>query len=195
MDWNHSQQIETDWWGDCSLAYQEEVKQEVYARCMEIPVKYFDGKMAYDGGGKSILDIGCGPASLLIKTVNTKQKYALDPITYPAWVEQRYKDLNITRIRIPAEELSTPFSCDVDEVWIYNVLQHVQDPSVILQKINHIPNIRILEWINFPTNAAHPHFLTKSFLDEQLKTDGNVIELNGEKNCYGLAYCKFIQRG
>jgi hypothetical protein len=193
MSWEKSQFIESSWWGKCEFAYQEEIKQSTYARLMGLRTSKFDGKMAYDGLGKSIIDIGGGPASILLKTINTKDRYVLDPITYPKWVELRYMELGINRIYRPAEDFELP---DVDEVWLYNVLQHVQDPSLILKKIINIPVIRIFEWINCPTNDAHPHSLSKEFLDDQLNTNGNTTFLNGENDsgCFGIAYHKVITK-
>lgn len=193
MDWNNSQVVERDWWGNCQFAYQEEVKQETYARLMQLSTVQLDGKIAYDGENKKIIDVGCGPASMLIKTINSEM-FALDPITYPHWVEERYSFLNIKRYYNPAEEHDYS---EYDEVWIYNVLQHCINPIRVLQKIKDVPNIRIFEWIDAETNHAHPHQLTKALIDENLNAHGNitVLDTRTSPGCSGKAYHTFIKRG
>ena len=89
--WRRAQAWERDWWGDCLNTYSEEEKQLVYANRMGL-VAFHDGKSPYnfDLGGMSVLDIGGGPCSLLLKCVNFRGK-VIDPLCFPDWVLARYE--------------------------------------------------------------------------------------------------------
>ena len=51
-----------------------------------------------------------------------------------------------------------------DEVWLYNVLQHVGDPAkVVANAVGRLAQggcLRLFEWINIPADDCHPHVLT-----------------------------------
>jgi hypothetical protein len=76
-----------------------------------------------------------------------------------------------------------------DEVWIYNVLQHTQDPALVIENAKAAGEIiRIFEWINTRVNVGHPHSFTEESLNELLGGYGKVETLNGQANCYGDCY-------
>lgn len=186
-DWNKEQQWEKEWHGNCVNSYNEETKQFVYARKMGLRFQH-DGKTPYnfDMEQKSILDIGAGPYSLLLKCSNFSKATAADPCDYPKWVYERYHSANIETMIVSGEKIS--LENIYDEVWIYNVLQHVQDPEKIIQNAkNHSKIIRLFEWIENGISPGHPHNLTKIDLDKWLGGDGKAENLN-ESGCVGLSY-------
>ena len=78
-----------------------------------------------------------------------------------------------------------------DEVWLYNVLQHTQDPEKIIRNAQRAGRIiRIFEWIEtrISINEGHPHSFTEQQLNEWLGGEGKVETLNGQANCWGKCY-------
>jgi len=174
--WKKAQESEALWWRTEGLgvanSYHEEEKQLVYAERMGIEV---DEWCRIDLHGKNVLDIGGGPASLLLKTFNAGRRKVIDPLDMPRWVFERYKDAGIELERIPAEEL---IESDWDEVWIYNVLQHVQDPLEVIRRAKGAGKlVRVFEFLERPANETHPHVLTVEMLNEAFGHSGTVTEI------------------
>jgi len=187
LEWSSAQEWEQDWWGDCTNTYGEETKQLVYADCMGL-VFHHDGKSPYniDVNGMTILDVGGGPTSILLKCNNFERAKVVDPMTMPAWVLMRYKVAKIGFERKCGEDLT---ETGWDECWIYNVLQHTQDPQTVIFNMQKAAKlIRLFEWIDTPTNVGHPHRLTRKKLDVWLKGEGKIEVLKGQNTCKGKAY-------
>lgn len=188
MSWEDDQKFEKDWWGDCANTFTEETKQLTYAYKMGLTAYSNNGKWpCYNLENKSVLDIGGGPVSLLLKCENRPLNCrVVDPCRYPYWVEARYTTARIEYSQLRGEDLlSTPL---YDEVWIYNVLQHTQDPELIIQNAKNLaPVLRIFEWIDIPAHEGHPQELKESDLNKWLGGEGNIEWLN-ENGCYGQAY-------
>lgn len=189
MAWTDDNKWESDWWGNCTNTYSEETKQLVYASKMGLKAEMDNGKYpSFDMQGKSILDIGGGPVSLLLKCKNFKNGYVIDPCDYPEWVHDRYKIAKIDYWQIPAEAEELKHLIPYDEVWIYNVLQHVQDPEKVIANARDIAKvIRIFEWVDMPPVVGHPHELTEAKLNKWLGGEGKVEQLD-EDGCRGKAY-------
>lgn len=185
--WNSDQQFEAAWWGTCVNTFGEETKQISYAHRMGIAMAPLDGHWpVYDLQGKSVLDMGGGPASMLLKAVNVINPTVVDPCPYPQWVGARYEVAGIQHINEPGEAFSTTYS--YDECWIYNVLQHVQDPEQIVRVAKQCSKtIRLFEWIDLPPHVGHPHELKAAKLDAWLGGTGRVENMN-ENGCNGWAY-------
>ena len=144
MSFTSDQEAESKWWGTCQNTYGEETKQLVYAKYMKL-VPTHDGNSPYsfDMEGKTVLDIGGGPCSMLLKCRNLKSGYVIDPCSYPLWVSLRYSMAKIKYARCNGEDVG---EFKVDEVWIYNVLQHCKDPKKIIQRATEsAPVLRIFE--------------------------------------------------
>lgn len=187
LTWKKAQEWESHWWATCHNTLGEELKQIIYATRMGLTF-FHNKKSPYniDMKGASILDIGGGPVSLLLKCVNV-QGTVYDPMPVPEWVELRYKIANIKYGQYAGENIPTDQM--FDEVWMYNVLQHTQDPQLIIQNAQKVGKlIRIFEWLETETNIGHPHTFTREGLDSWLNGRGKVEKLNGEGNCYGWCY-------
>jgi len=184
--WDEAQDWERHWWDNCINTYGEEEKQLLYANRMGLQT-FHNKKSPYnfDLGGISVLDIGGGPSSLLLKCVNMLGT-VVEPLELPTWVLLRYDTAGIKFHRIAGENLDMT---GYDEAWIYNVLQHTRDPQQIVENARHAAKlIRIFEWIDMPTNEGHLHTLTESNLNDWLGGEGKVEQLAGQANCYGLCY-------
>lgn len=181
-----AQEWEASWWGDCVNTYGEETKQRTYASYMGLASHQRDGKGPfYDLHGARVLDIGGGPVSMLLKAVNFTG-VVVDPCPYPEWIRARYEAAGIIYFRIEGEYFAHPKR--FQEVWIYNVLQHVIDPAAVIETARrHADVLRLFEWVDAETNAAHPHMLTADNLTEWIGKRGTVAHVN-ENGAVGTAY-------
>lgn len=204
--WDKDQEFEREWWGDCSNTFTEEIKQLSYGYKMGLTAYANYGKWpCYDLQGKSVLDIGGGPTSMLLKCENRGRSVVMDPCQYPNWVYHRYQNLGIEPLTIRGEdEITVSCICSdnepqhrlckaheeirFDEVWIYNVLQHTEDPEAIIQNAQSLSTtIRIFEWIDISAHEGHPQELKEDNLNKWLGGTG-ITEWLNENNCYGRAY-------
>ena len=190
-----AQDWERDWWGDCTRTFGEEAKQLTYAHRMGLVNQPSGGHWpVYDLEGKSVLDLGGGPVSMLLKTVNRGNFLAVvDPCDYPNWVSTRYEEAGIFYYREPAEDFNAFGDGAVplkawDECWIYNVLQHVVDPQAVIAAARRSAKVlRIFEWVETYTNVGHPHSLHANELNDWIGATGTVGMVN-ENGAVGLAY-------
>lgn len=194
--WHDAQHEEKSWWGDCANTMWEETKQLVYAKNMGLSFTWdAQGPYSIYKEGLNILDIGGGPSSLLLKTKGANKLTVSDPCDYPEWVAARYQAHEVEYDRTPGEEVSA--TDEYDEVWIYNVLQHTDDPSLIIANavaaLKKGGVLRIFEWTNHPVNTAHPHMLTSKSLTAWMKSAG-ITKGKGktrrfnETGCVGEAF-------
>lgn len=186
--WQHTQDHELEFWDTCTKTYIEETKQFFYATRMKLG--FVDYPLSdIDFEGKSVLDIGAGPTSLLLKSKNYSRAVALDPLMdrFPEWVRSRYTSVGIEPLALPAEDIDP--NQQFDEALIYNVLQHTIDPELIIQKALRVAKtVRIFEWLEVPTDEKHPHFLEAHKLDKWLGKPGMVEAVHEpymfDANCY-----------
>lgn len=166
--WHKAQHDELAYWNIPQAMLIEENKQLVYFHYMGIE--------SGDLKGKSILDLGGGMTSFLLRCKNyAHDSTVVDPIIgiAPQWVRDRYEAQGILTLSIPAEDYMFPVI--YDEVWIYNVLQHVIDPEAVVRVAKeHGKLIRIFEHVNEPTDSKHPHTFDKQALDKLMGGEGTV---------------------
>lgn len=196
MSWNEAQQFESSWWGNCVNTFAEETKQITYAHRMGLH-NISDGAHwpYYNLEGKSVLDIGGGPTSILLKCHSGGRRTVVDPCSYPAWVRTRYDVAGIEYIVEAGEHLhhlrSIAEGARFDEAWIYNVLQHTDDPALIIGHARtYARKVRIFEWIDIPPHPGHPQELTKDLLEQWLNGSGTVEDFRGrgENGCDQIAF-------
>jgi hypothetical protein len=186
--WEQAQKFEKNWWGTCTNTLGEELKQLTYAKRMGIKFSKRDGiPFIIDLQGKTVVDIGGGPNSLLLKLENGKG-IVVDPCDYPNWVKERYWIANIEYIKMAAEDVPESILVTANEAWIYNCLQHTKNPEEIIRKAKLTGKVRIFEWIDAEVNEGHPHQLTEENLNKWLGGKGTVETLMGENECYGKCY-------
>lgn len=175
--------FEAAYWGTCGNTFDEDQKHYVYAKYMGLDRRHY----SFDVHNKSIVDIGGGPTSMLLKCVNLSYGKVIDPLTYPDWTYARYKHCGIHYSIQRGEDYTNP-RLRYDEAWIYNCLQHVDDARLIIENAKRAAKtIRIFEWVDIPPHEGHPIELTKDFLDDCLGGQGETVVL-AESGCYGKAY-------
>lgn len=196
--WEIAQKGEREWWfdgvHDNARAYEEQEKQKVYAEKMGLALLP-DG--TYDLGGKSVLDIGGGPVSLLLKCKNLDGARVLDPMDIPEWVKARYAEHDIMYERIKGEEVGNGgVLLAFDEVWLYNALLHTEDPQKVIERAKAAGKvIRIFEWLNTTKNDMHPHTFTKEQLDEWLGCNGDVEDIGYGNGYVTKSYSAVVNNG
>lgn len=168
--WEVAQQNERGWWGlEPGPHWEEEVgKQQTYARLMGLPPDL-------DLGAKTILDVGCGPVSMLLRARHGGG-VGIDPLTMSAETEAKYAAANIELFNSKAEDFDAasfrPPEKRFDEAWMYNCLQHVEDPDKVMAMLaESADTLRIFEWINVPADTWHPHTLTVEQFKRWLPTE------------------------
>jgi hypothetical protein len=182
------QELERSWWGTAGNTFHEEQKQLVYAPRMGLVANWETGHPPeFDLTGRSVADIGGGPSSLLLKTVNAGRRLVIDPCEFPAWVYLRYAECGIDCWTEPGETWE-PGEEPFDEGWVYNVMQHVEDPERFIYNVRrNVRLIRLFEWIDIPAYDGHPHTLTEPDFYHWLGGGGLVEEVN-ESGAVGRAF-------
>jgi SAM-dependent methyltransferase len=133
---------------------------------------------------KRVLDIGCGPASLLLSYQGhyADGSVALDPLTFDEHDESSYAEAGITRHIGPAEEYADEKK--FDEVWLYNCLQHVQSPEQVcnVAKEHTMGAVRIFEYVAVPTDQLHLHTLMPNQIRQFFSAMNCYSECSGTIN-------------
>ena len=177
--WEEAQQWERTWWLSNPQRYRIEIeKGDIVAGWLGIKSM----------PTTTVIDIGCGPFSLLQRVV-TGPSCAVDPIDYGP-LELGYQAAGISRILCRGEDLVANLGGRVfDEAWIYNCLQHVEDPRVILQQaMLAAKRVRLFEWVNIPPYTGHLQMLTQDLLREPFLTAGwrSDFQISGTASNWGL---------
>jgi glycosyltransferase involved in cell wall biosynthesis/SAM-dependent methyltransferase len=181
-EWEEASEFERNWWGlEPNERWNEEVrKQETYARLMGLPDDLDLGKPT------TVLDIGCGPTSMLLRADrHGAPAVGVDPLPVSKQTLQRYRSAGVAFMNQKAE-VADLHTVDVDECWIYNCLQHTEDPASILRKAGLAARlVRIFEWRNTAKMPGHPHTLTEDLFAkafegwERVKWDVGMLDQPG----------------
>lgn len=113
-------------WG---ALWSSEQRQRLYLQHMGLTL---DEHGRVDLQGRSVINFGGGPASLLLHAVNAGRLAVVDPLPMPEWVLLRYRDAGIALIRGDGEEEYR--AQDWDEVWLSDYLTRVDDWRQALQR-------------------------------------------------------------
>lgn len=158
---------------------------------------HFNIDIENDLSGKKILESGggCYPSVYFCK--NLKKAVNVEPLysNFPDNIKSNLRNSNIECIDIPFEDYKV--RSKFDEVWFFNVLQHVRDPYLQIRNAKRISNvIRVFEPINTEINNEHPHRFTLEFFKEQfLDTDvklynGGTVPRFHQADCAYLTWIK-----
>ncbi len=139
---------------------------------------HFGIDAAKDWSKLSILDVGCGPTSLVARSKLGKTRVGVDPLKYPDWVYDSYKTNNFKVYLQPFEEFQTTKKYDI--IIFYNALQHFADLKSVAQKCyQHLARsgaVYLSEYLEVPTNEAHIQFLEAPKLDRLFKAAGFKVQ-------------------
>ncbi len=176
--WAEAQAEEAGFWGDCGNTLGEELKQLTYAKYLGLEF-FHDGNSPYnlDFRGQPALDVGGGPVSLLLRAKRQPAELTVaDPCGYPMWTLMRYHEAGVTYLRQRGEDLDDLKPNHYGTVLMYNVLQHTEDPQKIFSNIYRAlqagGKFHFFDWIDTPTNTAHPVTLKLEDIAKMLKGAG-----------------------
>lgn len=192
MDWDKESKWESDWWGNCGNTFGEKFKQLIYFAKMglfwEIDVN--DGSRLWlkIPENLAICDIGGGPDSALLQTRSLRGT-VVDPCEYPQWTKDRYEACGVQLVKMKGEDIPVEDpQWRFDEVWIYNCLQHVEDPEKIINNAKKISRlIRVFEPIKTKIGPGHPHSFTEEWLNEKFGGKGKVEDM-AQNGFFGTGY-------
>ncbi len=122
--------------------------------------KYTDG--GFDQTDKIIIEIGCADVPGLYYCKGFERGIVIEPMPSDILIElARSTDPKIEIIKAPAEHLIFP---KVDEIWLFNVLQHVINPDDIIERCKQSAKvIRFFEPINDHIDLCHLHSFTLEY--------------------------------
>jgi glycosyltransferase involved in cell wall biosynthesis/SAM-dependent methyltransferase len=173
--WEEAHDWESNWWGlGWNEKWDQEIdKQHTYARLMGLPPDLWL-RSPTDPSNVRVLDVGCGPVSMLLRAnlgappaEPVLRSVGVDPLRVSEETKRRYAAQGVEFLNIKAEDINEAaplFEGGFDEIWLYNCLQHVDVPPLVLEKIKRVARktVRIFEWLNLPPCPGHPHTLTES---------------------------------
>lgn len=178
QNWKQAQEYEKDWQGNCVNRVFGELNQlkNIAPKMGLTPSQNY----IIDLKNISVLDIGGGSASLLLKCINFKGK-VIDPLKYPDWVYARYDCAGINWEVKKGEDVD---ETGWDEIWIYNCLQHCENPKKVIDNARKAGKlIRIYEYINIPICPGHIHTLKEEELNKWFNGEGKTED---NKRYYGV---------
>lgn len=183
-----------------SIAQTEEIKHHIchsleysdkfYGKMYEYYFKYLDINNE-DLKGKTILEIGPARMSALLYCKNYGDSHIVEPIKYEG-VDCFYSGTSINFIRESYETCDSPV---VDEIWLLNVMQHIMDPDIFIEKAKKSAKvIKFFEPIDEKITLYHPHTYSKedyeSYFGDCVKLYSEKIsEFHTAKCVYGIYNC------
>src|ERR1044072_7741395 len=113
--------------------------------------------LSFDLNGVSFIEIGPADFPALQHCENYKG-WIIEPMPSDI-LSTICAESEIYLITLPVEEIEKVPTAD--EVWVFNVMQHIIDPEVFVSQCKRMGKvIRFFEPINFPTCEYHPHTFT-----------------------------------
>ncbi|MEW6455190.1 MAG: methyltransferase domain-containing protein [Acidobacteriota bacterium] len=148
--------------------------------------------------GSRVLDVGCGPVSYLSRLEFNGLKEGVDPLVYPIWVYERYRNHGFHVHVVPFERFTPCGTYDV--ILFYNALPHFCDLDLVARKCYEIlaedGAVYLSEYLHIPCDSAHIQFLTRDLLDGLFNRHGfqvvssvvsarlpNLVEMGGGRPC------------
>jgi len=176
------------------LNHYDYSNKENYRRASIIILQdHFSIDIEKDLVGLKILESGGGAypsvsiCSGLKKAVNVEPNYD----NFPEHVKDNLKSINVECISVGFEDYTG--RAKFDEVWFFNVLQHVRDPFLQIENAKKIANtIRVFEPIDTAVNNEHPHSLSAKFFEEQFPNTEVKIYNGGSIHGFHGANCAYL---
>ena len=172
--------------------------EENYKNAVHIILRdHFNIDPENDLVGKKILESGggCYPSTYFCKGL--KKAVNVEPLSdkFPENVKSRLNNANVECVSVGFEDYKG--RSKFDEVWFFNVLQHVRDPYLQIENAKRIANVvRVFEPIDTAINNEHPHSFNMQFFKEQfpdtevkMYQGGSVARFHGA-NCAYLTWTK-----
>ena len=167
---------------------------EAYARASSIIIKdHFNLDLEQDFVGKKVLEVGGGAYPSVLHVTGLSKAVCVEPNfdSFPEDIKDKFKSENIEAISTAFEEYKGDE--EFDEVWFFNVLQHVIDPELQISNAKKIAKtIRIFEPIHTATNNEHPHSFSPEFFQHQFPECEVKIYRGGFTSGFHGADCAYL---
>ena len=177
---------------DTEFTHHQDLNEEAYFPACRIIEKYLEIDYANGFADKIIVEVGGGPrGSLLLTKGNFKRGILVEPLIdrWPAEIRKAYEDIGVEIIAAPYENIE--IEEEVDETWFFNVVQHVIDPTKMLQQAKETSKvIRIFESVGSATDTAHPHYITNETFTSVLGNFGKTY-VGGSESGFHSANCYY----
>jgi hypothetical protein len=129
-----------------------------------------------------LIDIACGPCSIVAELAGKSRKIGIDPSPYPDWILERYEMLGFEIIKAPLESANLKSLGENENlniaVLMYNALQHFQDIDIAISKIYNALGQHLLfftDYASVPADRAHPQILTAPRLTDAFNRAGYKV--------------------
>ncbi len=142
----------------------------------------------YDLNGQSVVEIGPAKIAGLCFCKNYGKSYIIEPLVFQDTIDF-YNSKDITVINEPAETCNIP---KVNQIWLFNVLQHVIDPLAIIENCKKSADvIYFFEPINYPTDDLHIHRLSTELFKKGFDDNCVKIYKGNSMNNFHTADCAY----
>jgi len=176
--WATAQQHERAYWYPKTDALHAERRAEEAAR-----QAWYAGLLFVDlARPASVIELGAGPQGLLTRTRQARaaRLVAVEPMPLRPDDAARYDAAGAALWTVPVEALadSFPRMDPFEEVWMTNLLQHVEDPARVLGIATRLATrrLRLFEWLEEPVSIVHLHTLHADAIGAQLAAAGFTPE-------------------
>ena len=143
----------------------------------------------FDAANKKIMEIGPGVFAALLSCQNTQNSFIVEPMDLPENVVNVYKEKNITILKGAVEDLNLP---QVDEVWIFNVMQHILNPDLFVSKLKKIAKkILFFEPIGTPVDGLHIYSYTLQDFQKYFGETSTKEFVGGSVPSFHTAMCAY----
>lgn len=179
--WMLAQEGEREWWLSADRSHFIRELAPWYAELLQITPEAVTGK--------TVLDLGGGPLPLVVLL---KLPVHFLTVVDPLATLFRPDPLpNVSRVTVAAEDY---IGGQADEVWGYNVLQHVIDPAAVLEtaKRHALRRIRWFDWTDTKREKHHPHSIKADWLVAQFAGWRLVSERRGYHTGHQQHYVALI---
>jgi len=156
-----------------------------YSQTYAYYFKYLD--IIQNQKGKTIVEIGCADFPAL-QWCDNMNGILVEPLPSPILTELVKHRIDLELISKRVEDIDLP---ECDEIWLLNVLQHVLDPDLFIEKCKEAaPVIRFFEPIDWPIEIYHPHTFDFEYFQghfpEAKRYTGDVAEFHTANCAYGI---------
>lgn len=154
--------------------------------------EFFDIDFEEDFKDKFIIEVGAGPKGYALFTEgNFKRCVVIEPLMdrFPEYVKEDYEKMGCEVYGGAFEDVDYE---GIDEIWFFNVLQHVLNPEEQLKKAKaNAKVVRVFEPINYPANLCHPHVLTAELFTGVFGEDFGTKYVGGSRTNFHTADCYY----
>ncbi len=167
---------------------------ENYKRASLIILRdHFNLDIENDLVGKKVLEVGGGAYPSVFHVTGLSKAVSVEPNfdNFPENIKENFKNANVECSSIGFEDYKgkTKF----DEVWFFNVLQHVRNPELQISNAKKIAKtIRVFEPLDTAINNEHPHTFSADFFRDQFPESEVKIYSGGSVQGFHGASCAYL---